>query len=69
MNLKIRLRTVGYDNKILLSDGKFSLGKNDEVNALEAPVPKAALTSHQKQDITHKDLGQSTIPHEEKKAA
>ena len=27
MNLKIRSGTVGYNNKILLSDGKFSLGK------------------------------------------
>ena len=30
MNLKIRSGTVGYNNKILVSDGKFSLGKNDE---------------------------------------
>ena len=28
MNLKIRSGTVGYNNKILESDGKFSLGKN-----------------------------------------
>ena len=28
MNLKIRLGTVGYNNKILVSDGNFSLGKN-----------------------------------------
>ena len=27
MNLKIRSETVGYNNKILFSDGKFSLGK------------------------------------------
>ena len=27
MTLKIRLGTVGYNNKILISDGKFSLGK------------------------------------------
>ena len=27
MNLKIRSRTVRYNNKILVSDGKFSLGK------------------------------------------
>ena len=27
MNLKIRSRTVGYNNKILVSDGNFSLGK------------------------------------------
>ena len=28
MNLKIRSGTVGYNNKILVSDGKFILGKN-----------------------------------------
>ena len=28
MNLKIRWGTVWYNNKILVSDGKFSLGKN-----------------------------------------
>ena len=33
MNLKIKTGTVGYNNKILVSDGKFSLGKNDKVNA------------------------------------
>ena len=27
MNLNTRLGTVGYNNKILVSDGKFSLGK------------------------------------------
>ena len=36
MTLKIRPGTVGYNNKILVSDGKFSLGKNDEVNASSA---------------------------------
>ena len=33
MNLKIRSGTVRYNNKILVSDEKFSLGKNVEVNA------------------------------------
>ena len=28
MNLKIKTGTVGYNNKILVSDEKFSLGKN-----------------------------------------
>ena len=32
MNLKIKTGTVGYNHKILVSDGKFSLGKNDKVN-------------------------------------
>ena len=27
MNLKIKIGTVGYNNKILVSDGNFSLGK------------------------------------------
>ena len=34
MNLKIRSGTVGYNNKILVSDEKFSLVKNDKVNSL-----------------------------------
>ena len=33
MTLKIRPGTVRHNNKILVSEGKFSLGKNDEVNA------------------------------------
>ena len=37
MNLKIRLGTVGYNDKILVSDEKFILGKNEKVNSLEAP--------------------------------
>ena len=39
MTLKISPGTVGYNNKILVSDGKFSLGKNDEVN-LAVPAIK-----------------------------
>ena len=44
MTLKIRLGTVGYNNKILVSDGKFSLGKNDEVN-LVVPAMKSHKTN------------------------
>ena len=39
MNLKIRSGTVGYDNKIIVFDEKFSLGKNDKVNASSANAP------------------------------
>ena len=39
MNLNIKTRTAGYNNKILVSDEKFSLGKNDKVNALRS-TPK-----------------------------
>ena len=35
MNLKIKTGTVGYNNKILLSNEKFSQGKNVEVTSLE----------------------------------
>ena len=44
MNLKIRSGTVGYNNKILVSDEKFSLGKNNEVN-LMVPVMKNHKTN------------------------
>ena len=44
MTLKIRLGTVGYNNKILVSDGKFSLGKNDAVN-LAVPAMKSRKTN------------------------
>ena len=44
MTLKIRLGTVGYNNKILVSDGKFSLGKNYEVN-LVVPAIKSHKTN------------------------
>ena len=45
MTLKIRLETVGYNNKILVSNAKFNLGKNDEVNSLEAPAIKSHKTN------------------------
>ena len=40
MTLKIKTGTVGYNNKILVSDGKFILGKNEKVN-LTVPVMKS----------------------------
>ena len=45
MTLKIRPGTVGYNNKILVSDRKFNLGKKDEVNSLEAPAIKSHKTN------------------------
>ena len=53
MNLKIKTGTVGYNNKILISDEKFSLGRNDKVNALETP----AIKSH-----THGGLRKASNP-------
>ena len=49
MNLKIKTGTVGYNNKILVSDEKFSLGKNVEVNSLvleEPVIPMPKVTSY-----------------------
>ena len=55
MNLKIKTGTVGYNNKILVSDGKFNLGKNEKVN-LMAPVMKSHKTNSlaQKPNFSHK---------------
>ena len=44
MNLKIRSGTVGYNNKILVSDGKFILGKNEKDN-LAIPAMKSHKTN------------------------
>ena len=44
MTLKIRPGTVRYNNKIIVSDEKFSLGKNDKVN-LMAPAIKNHKTN------------------------
>ena len=48
MNLKIRSGTVGYNNKILLSNSKFSLEKNEKVNSLvlEPVTSMPKVTSH-----------------------
>ena len=43
MNLKIKTGTVRYNNKVLVSDEKFSLGKNENVN-LTASVMKSHKT-------------------------
>ena len=68
MNLKIRSGTVRHNNKILVSDGKFSLGKNFEVNV--GPANSLALgptdpTSGEEPVISkkftnHKALAQQT---------
>ena len=49
MSLKIKTGTAGYNNKILVSDQKFSLGKNDEVNISLAKSEEETMTK-QKND-------------------
>ena len=38
MELKIKTGTAGYNNKILISVGNFSLGKNDKVNLMTPAI-------------------------------
>ena len=67
--------TARYNNKILVSDGKFNLVKNEKVNSLEPT--KAAIKSNKTiaqstatQGLPHTDLAQkTTITHQEEKAA
>ena len=75
MELRIRSGTVGYNNKILVSDGKFNLGKNDEVN-LKVPAIKSHNTnSIEPTTITHapaisqKNQEPKTITHSDEKIA
>ena len=80
MNLKIKTGTVRYNNKILVSDGNFSLGKNENVNlmtpaiknhktnSLETPAMKSTQTAVNSERTA--DLEQKTIiSHEDEKVA
>ena len=61
MTLKIRSGTVRYNNKILVSDGNFSLGKNDEVNAGLAKSEEETTTK-QKTTTIHKVVTKALQP-------
>ena len=66
MKLKIKTGTVGYNNKILVSDGKFILGKNEKVNSLETAAMKSHKDSnHVKQTaVTHRD-SETAVTHKD----
>ena len=72
MNLKIRSRTAGYNNKILISDGKFILGKNEKIN-LAVPAMKSHKTNSlgltHTPAISQKNQEPKTITHNEEKIA
>ena len=53
IELRIRLGTVGYNNKILVSDGKFNLGKNDEINLIVPAIKSHNTNSIEPTTITH----------------
>ena len=70
MELRIKTGTVGYNNKILVSDGNFSLGKNDEVNPLETPAIKTnSLELTHAPAIFQKNQEPKTITHSDEKIA
>ena len=47
IELRIKTGTFGYNNKILVSDGNFSLGKNDEVNEMPKITHQSTITHHE----------------------
>ena len=72
MELRIKTSTVGYNNKILVSDGNFSMGKNKKVN-LVVPAMKSYKTNSL--ELTHapaisqKNQEPKTITHSDEKIA
>ena len=72
MNLRIRSGADGYNDKILVSDGKLIPGKNERVN-LAVPVMKSHKTNSL--ELTHtpaisqKNQEPKTITHNEEKIA
>ena len=76
MTLKIRPGTVGYNNKILISDEKFILGKNEKVNLTVPVTQTAARLKRNSNDvlshapaISQKNQEPKTITHNNKKIA
>ena len=73
MQLRIRLGTVGYNNKILVSDEKFNLGKNDEVNLTVPAIKSHNTSSIEPTTITHapaiSQKNQKPIAHNEENIA
>ena len=75
MELRIRSGTVGYNNKIRVSDGKFNLGKNDEVNLTVLAIKSHNTNSIEPTTITHapaisqKNQEPKTITHSDEKIA
>ena len=60
MELRIRSGTVWYKNKILVSDGNFSLGKNDEVSAGSAKSEEE--TTRKQMTTIHKIVTKAPQP-------
>ena len=71
MNFNIRSGAVRYNNKILISDDKFILGKNDKVNAGFTKLEEETTEKDsQKLTTIHKVVTQKLIiTHEEERAA
>ena len=71
MQLRIRSGTVGYNNKILVSDKKFNLGKNDEINLLVPAIKSHNTNSIEPTTITHAPAiskkNQEPLTHNEEK--
>ena len=80
MKLKIRSGTVRYNNKILVSDEEFSLGKNEKVNFIVPAIKsrKVTQTASNSNDvllprgshapnISHKNLGPHTVTYNNEK--
>ena len=72
MELKIKTGTVEYNNKILITDGKFILGKNEKVN-LVVPAMKSHKTNSlgltHAPAISQKNQKLKTITHNDEKIA
>ena len=75
MELRIKTGTVGYNNKILVSDVNFSLGKNEKVNLMVPAIKSHNTNSIEPTTITHtpaisqKNQEPKTITHSDEKIA
>ena len=79
MNLKIKTGTVGYKNKILVSNGNFRLGKNENVHLMVSVMKSTQTATRPKCNsndvlshapaISQKNQEPKTITHNDEKIA
>ena len=67
MNLNIKLGSVGYNDKILVSDGTFSLGENDKVNNTFELAKGGGDKPKSHKAVVQPTVTHKTLAHEEEK--
>ena len=72
INLSMRSATVGYNNEILMSDSRFSLGRNDTVHTsvpekISHKKPISLKHAHKEVSSKHTSIREAELTREEER--